>query len=305
MSEGRLKLKPGTLWQSIVRRSERAIQCGALHSIRTEQIYIEQDGVRFIIRIVSSLARKGEEAAKQAQKSAKSINPFLPYEKELFVADVSDTHVCLLNKFNVIDHHLLIATRDFEDQETLLTLSDFEALWACMAEFRGLGFYNGGIAAGASQPHKHLQIVPLPLARDGPTIPIEPLLTTVRPKRRAGKIPGLAFLHAFARLDPLLVDRPLAAARATLDRYHTMLDAVGLKAVQIGGEIRQSAPYNLLLTREWMLLVPRSKESFESIPVNALGFAGSLFVRDAEQMRIVRDQGPMTVLREVAVAGSP
>jgi ATP adenylyltransferase len=305
MPDNRLRLRPGTLWQAIVRRTELAIGSGALCPIETEQRFIEESGVRFVVRMVSSLARKDADKAREAEKARESgepVNPFLPYEKVLFVTEISDTHVCLLNKFSVIDHHLLIVTREFEDQEVLLTLADFEALSACMAEFDALAFYNGGTIAGASQPHKHLQVVPLPLASDGPRVPIEPLLETERPDRTTGTVAGLPFLHAFAWLDPTLVRRPLAAARAALERYRAMLDAVGLKPVDIGGELRQSAPYNLLLTREWMLLVPRSKEFFDRISVNALGFAGSLFVRDARQMKAVEDHGPMTVLRRVAVS---
>ncbi|MEF1435428.1 hypothetical protein QWU86_11430, partial [Neisseria gonorrhoeae] len=60
-------------------------------------------------------------------------------------------------------------------------------------------------------------------------------------------------------------------------------------------------PYNLLVTPQWMLLVPRTLERVEGISVNALGFAGSLFVRDTAQMQIVRRLGPMTVLERVAV----
>ena len=29
-----------------------------------------------------------------------------------------------------------------------------------LAEVEGLAFFNGGTVAGASQPHKHLQVVP-------------------------------------------------------------------------------------------------------------------------------------------------
>jgi ATP adenylyltransferase len=50
-----------------------------------------------------------------------------------------------------------------------------------------------------------------------------------------------------------------------------------------------------------MLLVPRTLERVECISVNALGFAGSLFVRDTAQMQIIRGLGPMTVLERVAV----
>jgi ATP adenylyltransferase len=60
------------------------------------------------------------------------------------------------------------------------------------------------------------------------------------------------------------------------------------------------APYNLLVTRRWMLAVPRSRERFDSISVNALGFAGSLFVRDAAEMQRLREARPMRVLKEVA-----
>jgi hypothetical protein len=64
-------------------------------------------------------------------------------------------------------------------------------------------------------------------------------------------------------------------------------------------------PYNLLVTRSWMLLVPRSRDSALGVSVNALGFAGALLVRDHAQMVAVVDLGPMTVLRRVAFAVDP
>jgi ATP adenylyltransferase len=64
----------------------------------------------------------------------------------------------------------------------------------------------------------------------------------------------------------------------------------------------QSAPYNLLCTRDWMLLVPRSREFFEGVSINAIGFAGGLLVRNREQLAILRDRGPMAALRETAAA---
>ena len=50
-----------------------------------------------------------------------------------------------------------------------------------------------------------------------------------------------------------------------------------------------------------MFVVPRSSACFESIPVNALGFAGSLFVPSQQDLERVRSVGPMQVLRTVAV----
>lgn len=227
------------------------------------------------------------------------MNPFLPPERELTVADISETHIAVLNKYNVMEHHLLIVTRHFEDQDTLLTPQDFEALCLCMAEYNALGFYNGGRDAGASQQHKHLQLVPLPLAPEGPAIPIEPLLAQA-PGSGVGAVPAFPFLHAFARLDPDLITSPARAAVRTFEVYAEMLANVGMTVPPVNGTSLQSGPYCLLVTRQWMLLVPRSREYFEDISFNSLSFAGSLFVRNDLQFKRLESVGPMNALRAVA-----
>ncbi|MCM0591423.1 MAG: phosphorylase [Gloeotrichia echinulata IR180] len=294
MVQGKILLKPGTLWNSVKERTEYALGCGALQSIPTEFEFVEQGGVNFLVRILSNLNRKKvakQKQEKQIATTGKEFNPFLPYEEDLFVADISDSHVCILNKFNVVDHHLLIITRAFEEQDSLLTLEDFAAMWASLADFDGLAFYNGGKIAGASQRHKHLQLVPLPLTPSGLQIPIAPLLPTATVPNSIATIPQLPFLNAFATLDPSWANSPFTAAAATLEIYHSLLRKVGLESV----------PYNLLATRQWMLIVPRSQEEFESISVNSLGFAGALLVRNQQQMHFVKDLGPMTILKSVAI----
>ncbi|NEO65262.1 MAG: phosphorylase [Moorea sp. SIO4G2] len=303
IAEGTLVLEPGTLWPKLKAQTEHAIECKALHSIATEYEFVEQDGIRFLVRILSNLVRKDKAKKKQEEKTAtssKDFNPFLPYEQDLFVADLSDTHLCLLNKYNVVDHHLLIITRAFEEQDTWLTLQDFAAMWACLAEIDGLAFYNAGKIGGASQRHKHLQLVPLPLAPEGVNIPIENAIASASFQDSVGTIPTLPFIHAIVQLDPSWVKSPWDAAQATLKLYHRLLSAVGLPWNNANGN-KQSGAYNLLATRQWMLLLPRSQADFQSIGVNSLGFAGALLVRNQEQMKRLKDHGPMTILRNVAV----
>ncbi|MBF6987391.1 phosphorylase [Cupriavidus sp. IK-TO18] len=294
--------QPGTLWPAIVRRTAHALQSGALCPIETIQTVIEDGGVRFLVREVSSLRSKD----KARKGGSAGGNPFLPYDAELFVTDISEGHVALLNKFYVIEHHLLIVTRCFEPQESLLTLPDFAALLACMAEFPSLGFYNGGAAAGASQAHKHLQLVPLPLAAGSP-LPVDALLQPARISGDPGAIravPGLPFAHAFAPLD-LVAAPPHELACTAWERYRTLLDSVGVRTLHVDGILLQSAPYNLLVMPAGLLLVRRARECVEGIPLNALAFAGSLFVRDAAQRRTVERLGPMSLLRRAAAAGGP
>lgn len=305
MNPEELKFEHGTLWKKTLDRTERALKIGRLLPISTDSTIIKDGGVDFLVRNISNLALKAEEKKGRTENGGstkKSPNPFLPFEEEMFVADISDTHVCLLNKFNVIEHHLLIVTRSLEDQEGLLTLRDLEAICTCMAEFEGLGFYNGGEVAGASQKHKHLQMIPLPMAENGPNVPIEPLFASARFEHGLGVVPGLPFVHSFARLNPDMVLHTSMAAEVVFRLYRNMLEVVGLNRSDSPERSRQSAPYNFLFTREWMLLVPRSEEFFESISVNALGFAGALLVGNEQQMQILREHGCMSALKHTAVA---
>lgn len=288
----------GTLWQRVVAANARALEQGALWPIRTVSRYVPDQGVEFLVRAVDRLAEKekdGKEAGGKTSAGADpSTNPFLPpYQPELYVADASPSHVCLLNKFQVIDHHLLIVTREFEPQESPLGIADFEALWRCIGEYDSLGFYNGGEVAGASQQHKHLQVVPLPLSPRGPAVPVDSVLESFRDGVESCGTSGLPFCHAVARFDRARWQQPpQLAAHVTLRLYREALHAVGMNP-----DATDPGPYNLLLTRRWMLLVPRSCERFESISLNSLAFAGSLFVPHQSQMATIEEQGPMAALR--------
>lgn len=82
-----------------------------------------------------------------------------------------------------------------------------------------------------------------------------------------------------------------------------------LAALRDALALRAAAPpagrpfaYNLLLTPRWLLVVPRAAEcaamAGADVSVNALGFAGSLFVRDEAQLAAVAAD-PMAVLARV------
>lgn len=293
-----LPFPPGTLLHIAARQSERARQAHVLAPFATTEQYVLDGGVRFVVRRAESLARKAA-GPRDASGEATQANPFIDYDPSLFVTDISATHICLLNKFPVMAHHLLIVTRTMESQEDVLTLEDFEALCTCLADLDGLGFYNGGRLAGASQPHKHLQVVPLPLAGEGPPLPIEAALAAARQGGGVDAVPGLPFRHALIWLEPQLFDRPPLAAAQVHRAYDDLLAAVFAADGTPLPARRQPGPYNLLVTRRWMLLVPRSSEQFAAIPVNTLGYAGSFFIWTDEQAEALLAHGPMTILAAV------
>lgn len=293
------RLAPGTLWHAVVQRTASALASGHLHGIDTDLAWIEQDGVRFAVRVAVNLERKREELKRRPADARR--NPFLPPEPELTVGAIGEGHIGVLNKFNVVPHHLLVVTRGFEHQETLLDAADFEALWTCLDEYPSLAFYNGGEIAGASQAHKHLQVVPLPLYEGMEGFPLEPCFRRADCGDGFGRLDVFDFRHVIVRLPHDIAGDAAGRGARAAALHRAMLEEAGVGVTGAGNDTRQGAPCNLLMTREWMLAVPRAREFGRGISINALGYAGSLFVVDEDALETVRRAGPMTILREVSV----
>lgn len=291
MPETRELLQPGSLWERLRSQTSLAQETGALKPIPTEFRVVGDGGVDFQVRVAPSLEEKIRENREQRAREAagQDADPFRPPEPDLFVGYLTPTHFGLLNKFPVLRHHLLLVTDDFEDQLAPLNPGDFEALYLALTELDGLGFYNAGRIAGASQPHKHLQLVPLPLDGTDRHLPIETLLHPEQLSDRPGHSPDLPFPHAACRLD-FAADGP----GGLFERFRWLTREMGLEA--------EGATYNLLVTREWMLLVPRTRERFEGVMINALGFAGGFLVRNEQDVALLREVGPMRVLQGVSGA---
>jgi len=282
---------PTDLCDRLREQTERALRSGALKPIPTEVETVRDGGLDFQVRIAPSLEDKIREAREQQAQAAagQPADPFASPEPDLYLGPLSATHFGLLNKFPVLANHLLLVTRAYEDQQVPLNRADFTVLGACLAGMDGLGFYNAGPIAGASQAHKHLQLVP-PLQPGSPRpAPVETLLQPGTLGHEPIRVESLPFPHAACDLPPE------AGAEELLDRYYALRAATGLADSR--------APYNLLVTRRWMLLVPRCREGFEGIMVNALGFAGGFLVRNRTDFAHLADVGPMRVLQ--GVAGAP
>ena len=197
-----------------------------------------------------------------------------------------------LNKFPVIEHHALIVTRDFQDQEAPLDRGDFEALWICLRE-GGLAFYNAGAAAGASERHRHLQLVPTPIADPPLATPFDAVQADAHFDGGIGRVASLPFLHGLGRLRAIANQPPAEAAEVLLGLYRQLARAFGCH--------RHGQPYNLLVCRDWMLIVPRARAQWRGVNVNGLGFAGALMVPGREELEVLRREGPLRVLAHVAV----
>ncbi|PLX74467.1 MAG: phosphorylase [Azoarcus sp.] len=283
---------PSTPASSLLELSDRctlnALAAGTLQPISTEKIVLNDGGFDFSVRWVSSLERKNAARVEAVTRRTPDFNPFLPPEPTLTVAPLGPDHLAVLNKYPVIERHLLIITRHFEAQTAPLKVADFSALAQVMQAHGGLGFYNGGTVAGSSQPHKHLQWVPSTGSLPGFT-------RTLGADTLIDENPALPWRHRFVRLDA----KVWTASADAGEQLHAAFDRA-CTALEMPFSAEPMPPYNLLLTRDWLLVVPRSQEKVDDISVNALGFAGSLFVRSKEQIEQLRAHGPLALLTAVA-----
>ncbi|MCG7990964.1 MAG: phosphorylase [Candidatus Thiodiazotropha lotti] len=289
------ELEKGTLWKKVVDTTQRAIDNKSLLTIETLSYNIRQQGLNFTVRVAENIKRKREH-----KRVEPDFNPFLPPEAALTVCDISPSHIAVLNKFNVVEHHLLIVTRQFESQQSLLTMADFSALCHCLPEYPSLGFYNAGEDAGASQKHKHLQMVPLPLYGETEPFPFSTVFSKQSETDTISQLTQLPFKHTFCCLPEGLFENPNLAANHCHHLYHKMLKQLEIARLTGSKEQHHSTPYNLLITRQWMLLVPRTTECWQKISVNAMAYVGSLFVMNQEGLKRLEEIGPVNLLQAVS-----
>ena len=293
--------------EAIDARSAAALTSGALQPVAAEQTEMEDAGMRFIVRWVSSLAVK--DAAKAASTTTTpattpvaipggprdpNFNPFLNPDPELTVGPIGTEHVVILNKFPLCERHLVLARRAFEEQLLPLAHSDFAALAEIMREAGGIGLYNGGTAAGASQRHKHVQWMPdtegnasLRLFAAG--------LPTDLSEHGVARHPALPMQHAFVRVRCGQGVPVEVAAGSLLEGFRRACDTLQLKP----GADGLLPPCNLLIHDGWLLMLPRSQECFEGISISAVCFGGTLYTRQREQIESIRRVGPLQALAAV------
>ncbi len=215
-------------------------------------------------------------------------NPFLPWDRALEVSLLGSRHLLLLNKYPVQMGHLLLITQQWAPQNGWLRSDDWDAVARVEADTSGLWFFNSCAEAGASQPHRHLQL--LPRAAGEILCPLE------APIQRQLQGQGEPWPWAY-RLSARSAEGG-AAALASLYRAH----AAELGLGEPGRNERPLHPYNLLFGDGWFLTIRRVREHAAGFSVNALGFAGYLLLTEHSKTGWLERHGPWSLLEAVAAA---
>lgn len=263
-------------------RSQRALARGALVPLATERV--EQPGLDpFVLRRLLSATPK------HLRSAGPKPNPFLPWDPDLEVERLADTHLVLLNKYPVQEGHLLLITQRWAPQAGWLDSGDWNALHEIDQDSPGLWFFNSCAAAGASQPHRHLQL--LPRGPEQLACPLQPWIEA----QLAGERPAWPWRYRLSRRRAQ-GEADGAVELEQLYRQH-------LQELELGEPQRDPAPrrpYNLLIGPDWVLTVERVQEHWAGFSINALGFAGYLLITQGSDLDWLQRHGPWELLQAVA-----
>ncbi|KAH8551098.1 ATP adenylyltransferase-domain-containing protein [Umbelopsis sp. PMI_123] len=297
----------GRLETEIEEKYNAALQNGNLLFFKTETETKSEGGIEFQITHAPSLLSKPK--AEDVKYGVGNVNPFENPTPELHVTDLKD-HRLLLNKFCVVPHHLLIVTKEFKKQTDPLLPTDLRATWEVLSQLPqpSIAFYNCGELSGASQPHKHIQIVQLTKAAFSP--PINSVYERI-PGRKAGEIytiNTLPYIHVIVPLDLNFID-----ATSDMDLVEEYLGQMffGLLDSMIQqlreNDSNMTFSYNFILTRQYMMMVPRQKEHWEvaekgiKLSVNSMAFAGLLLTKTPEELETLKQTNIIDLLCAVGV----
>lgn len=248
-------------WQAVEQQIEIALKTKTLQPLTTQSQSFLDNNIHFTVHL--RVAKKIDKPHQSTQKS----NPFLPHEEAMFVKDCPPSHKLLLNKFPVLKPHALLCSKEFVSQQSPLTESDFSAWLKHLNSPYDMGFYNAGPIAGASQGHRHMQLIRL--AHSDTVAAIAKQLEDI----------------SFVRFGPLNL------AMCT-QYYQQALQQFGLNNSDI-----ESGAYNLIINKDLFWLVPRKTAHIESIFANGLNFCGHFLVKDEAHLHWLTKHGFIAFLR--------
>ena len=147
-------MKSEIIWSKALEISRKAVDCGAVIPLETKKYQSNDAYCDYELRFLKS------SMPKYLIEYGPKRNPFIPWDTRLQILPINDKHTLILNKYPVQIGHMLLITNCWKPQNGWLNEDDFEAILNVDNDTTGLWFFNSSKEAGASQPHRHFQLLP-------------------------------------------------------------------------------------------------------------------------------------------------
>ena len=272
-------MKKEIYWEKALQKTKISINSKSLFPLNTTDITKKlYKGNDFVIRELDITKFK------KSTLIGPKINPFRPWDNILEIDSIGKYHQLILNKYPVQLGHILLITNEWKEQNGWIDIKDWEAIKEVNDDTTGLWFFNSGPLAGASQPHRHFQL----LRRD----PSE--LSCPREKWI------LDFDNVNYKNKRFYKNIILKKFSKTLNKeniyeiYKDLSYKLGLGEPET--DKKPKYPYNLIFTNQWIILIKRKTDNLHGISMNALGFAGYILVTEKSDINYLKKFGPEKLL---------
>ncbi|KAF9515525.1 hypothetical protein BS47DRAFT_782668 [Hydnum rufescens UP504] len=325
-------LTPETVISDLPNAFSRGRESQDLFFFESTTSTFPENGIDFEIRKCPALLHKPHLPTPHFNASV-SPDPFAPpYPAGLLIGELhgedDEKYVIMLNKYRLVLRIILtnrycwkLTKRRTKRGQTPLSLDhksqttpplppDLVIAYQLLVSARKAGtpffaFFNCGDRSGASQNHKHLQL--LPVAADGPPVERLAKAQNVDVEATPFSIDRLPYAQYVRRLPTSLPSAPTDTLYETLTTAFLQLLDLAVLAIRHDPNEHPRGPpsFNLILTLSHMHLIPRSQEKYvltqtgEPMSINSVGFAGMLLVKSEEEAEAVRKEGILSILRRV------
>ena len=277
-------MKTESIWSKALEISRDAVKSGALIPLNTIKYKSSDEFCDFELRFLEGTFPS------YVIVYGPKINPFIPWDSRLHIQPINKKHTLILNKYPVQLGHMLLITNRWKPQNGWLDEDDFEAIQNVDQDTSGLWFFNSSKEAGASQPHRHFQL--LPRHFDESICPRYKWFCSLLNNK----------LNEKSLLTHSISIRPRNnKSNTSLDNlfylYKSMVIDMNLGKINVND--KPLKPYNLLITPEWISLITRKTERSNGFSINALGFAGYFLGTKKSNVKKLIDFGPEIILKDV------
>ena len=151
--KGYFEVRSEIIWSKALEVTKEAVDCGAIIPLDTTKYKSKEASCDYELRFLKS------PIPKYLREYGPKRNPFIPWDKRLEIQSIYKKHTVILNKYPVQIGHMLLITNKWKPQDGWLNIEDFKAIENVDKDTTGLWFFNSGPLAGASQPHRHIQLL--------------------------------------------------------------------------------------------------------------------------------------------------
>jgi len=272
-------MKKEIYWEKALQKTKISINSKSLFPLKTTDITnFLYEGNDFVIRELDI------NKFKKNTFIGPKINPFKPWDNILEIDSIGNDHQLILNKYPVQLGHILLITKKWKEQNGWIDIKDWEAIKEVNKDTSGLWFFNSGPLAGASQPHRHIQLL-----RRSPSelsCPREKWILDFN---------KINYINQKLSKNIIVKEFSKSLNEENIHQiYCDLLYRLGLGEPKTDKKPRY--PYNLIFTNNWMILIKRKTDNLFGFSINALGFAGYILVTKKSDINYLKKFGPEKLL---------